>query len=206
MTLPSKTPQPTLSHPSSICNGSQLGRLQMSVPASRPLLPLLTIPYHRFLFGLLPYLGLITIARIALRIQKRMFWWDDFWALISLACFTVFVPGKQRFPNCPLRIFSDSPLKVCLSLPTVPLSRRKLGLLVIIWVSWYLFRSNLSPHSSHDRSRRIFLLHRLGCSSLHHLHRRAYCSMGFSEEGYVGRRRYHVLPMGPPHGSDVLGL
>jgi len=37
--------------------------------------------------------GLITIARLALRIQKRMYWWDDFWATVSLACFMIFVPG-----------------------------------------------------------------------------------------------------------------
>ncbi|KAF9650835.1 hypothetical protein BDM02DRAFT_3127366 [Thelephora ganbajun] len=37
--------------------------------------------------------GLITVVRIALRVQKRMFWWDDFWATVSLACFTTFVPG-----------------------------------------------------------------------------------------------------------------
>lgn len=40
--------------------------------------------------------GLITIVRIALRLQKRMFWWDDFWAVVALASFTTFVPGKSN--------------------------------------------------------------------------------------------------------------
>ena len=30
--------------------------------------------------------------------------------------------------------------------------------------------------------------------------------MGLPEEGYVGRRLFDVLPMGPLDGSDVLGL
>ena len=68
------------------------------------------------------------------------------------------------------------------------------------------FAVSLSAHSPTDHSWRILLLHRLGCSSLHHLHRRAYCSMGLPEEGYVGGRPRDVLPMGPPDGSDVLGL
>ena len=38
--------------------------------------------------------GLITAARLGLRLQKRMFWWDDFWAVVSLAFYTAFVPGK----------------------------------------------------------------------------------------------------------------
>jgi len=42
--------------------------------------------------------GLITIVRIALRLQKRMFWWDDFWAVVALASFTTFVPGKSSLP------------------------------------------------------------------------------------------------------------
>jgi hypothetical protein len=37
--------------------------------------------------------GLITAARLGLRLQKRMFWWDDFWAVVSLAFYTAFVPG-----------------------------------------------------------------------------------------------------------------
>ena len=66
--------------------------------------------------------SLITIARIALRIQKRMFWLDDFFALLSLACFTVFVPGKSNFLHRPLPIIPTT-LEVCLSSQTVPLSR-----------------------------------------------------------------------------------
>ena len=38
--------------------------------------------------------GLITIVRIALRLQKRMFWWDDFWAAVALISYTTFVPGE----------------------------------------------------------------------------------------------------------------
>jgi len=45
--------------------------------------------------------GLITIARLALRIQKRMFWWDDFWAAVSLACFVTFVPGVYIIADGP---------------------------------------------------------------------------------------------------------
>jgi hypothetical protein len=37
--------------------------------------------------------AVVTVARLALRAQKRMYWWDDFWATVALVCFTVFVPG-----------------------------------------------------------------------------------------------------------------
>lgn len=46
--------------------------------------------------------ALVTVARIALRVQKRMFWWDDFWAVVSLACFTTFVPGVFIIADGPL--------------------------------------------------------------------------------------------------------
>jgi len=63
--------------------------------------------------------GLITVARIGLRLQKRMFWWDDFWAVVALAFFTTFVPGKPmllvaspHLPDTPLPgvfIIADGP-------------------------------------------------------------------------------------------------
>lgn len=83
--------------------------------------------------------GLITVVRIALRVQKRMFWWDDFWALVSLACFTTFVPGMLNFLLSPFRIILTS-LKVFLSSPTVPLTRCEHVSPVIIWVSWNILR------------------------------------------------------------------
>lgn len=61
-------------------------------------------------------------------------------------------------------------------------------------------------HSSIDHSRWILLLHHLGCPHLHHLHRRAHCSVGLSEEGHVGRRHCDFPPMAPLDGADVLGL
>ena len=48
--------------------------------------------------------GLITVARIALRLKNRMVWWDAFGAAISFACYAIFVPGKQSPSRCPLRI------------------------------------------------------------------------------------------------------
>ena len=47
--------------------------------------------------GLLIVTGVIAITRIAIRLYKRMLWWDDYFAAISLACFTAFVPGELIF-------------------------------------------------------------------------------------------------------------
>lgn len=51
--------------------------------------------------------GLVTVARLVLRLQKRMFWWDDFWAVISLASFITFIPGELEVsipPSCPSKL------------------------------------------------------------------------------------------------------
>ena len=149
--------------------------------------------------------ALITVARIALRVQKRMFWWDDFWAVVALACFTTFVPGEilQLLPcshpsnSCPgVFIIADGPLH--------PQPTRVAG--------YYMGKFQPSPllfpsaHACTERSRWILLLHCLGCSAFHHLHCCAHRPMGLPEEGYVGYRSCHLPPMGPLDGSNVLGL
>ena len=48
--------------------------------------------------------ALITVARLALRLRARVFWWDDFWATTALACFATFVPGKPNPPHPPVII------------------------------------------------------------------------------------------------------
>lgn len=70
-----------------------------------------------------------------------MFWWDDFWAVISLACFTTFVPGETGFLP---RFFQTllTPVQVCLLLPMVPPSHSQPASPVTTWV-------NSNPLCSH---------------------------------------------------------
>lgn len=133
-----------------------------------------------------------------------MFWWDDFWAVLALACFTTFVPGKRKFLRCLLCILLTS-RQVSLLLPTVHRTRSTLVSRATTWVILSL-AVEMFVRLYVDRSCWILLLHCLVRSSLHHLHRGAHCSVGFPEEDHVGRRICDFLPMGSLNGSDVLGL
>ena len=69
-----------------------------------------------------------------------MFWWDDFWAVVSLACFTIFVPGEPTFiRRLPYTLLRS--LQVYSLLPMVHHSRSTLVLPATTWVSlsfWHL--------------------------------------------------------------------
>ena len=78
--------------------------------------------------------GPITIGRIAIRLRKRMFWWDDLLAIISLVGFTLFVTGKLnplRYTLCVLLTYYQASS----FLPTVGRPRKVLALPVTTWVS-----------------------------------------------------------------------